>query len=186
MVIRSHTIPVFLFLAVSFAMAVQAAPNRKKEGESPMQLSSSAFESGEMIPSQYTCDGADVSIPLSWTNAPEGVRSFALIVDDPDAPVGTWVHWVMYNIPADVRALPENIPADPQTENGAVQGLNDFRRIGYGGPCPPDGTHRYFFRLFALDTELGLEPGASRDELLEAIEGHVIAKAELMGRYKRQ
>lgn len=149
-------------------------------------LTSSAFKEGEMIPMKYTCDGADVSPPLAWSDPPEGTGSFALISDDPDAPVGTWVHWVMYNIPADVSELPEGVPADKELKSGAVQGVNDFRKFGYGGPCPPGGTHRYFFKLYALGTELNLNPGATKADVEEAVRGHILGEARLMGRYSRR
>ncbi len=150
-----------------------------------MKLISSAFGEGEMIPSKYTCDGPDISPPLEWTEAPEGVQSFALISDDPDAPVGTWVHWVIYDIPCNVNKLPENVPKTGTLENGARQGRNDFGRTGYGGPCPPGGTHRYYFKLFALNRKLNLKPCITKKELLKAMEGHILAEAQLMGRYKR-
>jgi len=151
-----------------------------------LTITSSAFEPNESIPSQYTCDGEDLSPPLSWSNTPADTRSFVLICDDPDAPMGTWVHWVLYDIPAEVRSLEENIPADAVLPNGAMHGMTDFRRLGYGGPCPPSGTHRYFFKLYALDTVLGQEPGLRKDDVLTAIEGHVLEKSELVGTYKRQ
>ncbi|NIM20609.1 MAG: YbhB/YbcL family Raf kinase inhibitor-like protein [Candidatus Latescibacteria bacterium] len=150
-----------------------------------IKLESAAFEHGGMIPSKYTCDGADVSPPLVWSGLPEGTKSVALICDDPDAPMGTWVHWVIYNIPPDTTSLDEGIPSKENIELGARQGKNDFRKIGYGGPCPPGGTHRYFFKLYALDTVLDLEPGATKRELLKSMEGHISAQGELMGRYKR-
>lgn len=150
------------------------------------QLKSSAFQANGEIPRKYTCDGPDVSPPLAWTHPSEGTRSFALIVDDPDAPVGTWVHWVLYDLPASVRELPEGVPKNQELDNGAKQGRNDFRRIGYGGPCPPPGpAHRYFFKLYALDRSTGLKAGATKDELLRAMEGHILAQMELVGRYKR-
>lgn len=150
-----------------------------------MDLSSTAFKNGTSIPKQYTCDGPNISIPLQWSGTPEKTKSFALIVDDPDAPRGTWVHWILFNIPAGATALPENIKKTRTIPNGARQGMNDFREIGYGGPCPPGGTHRYFFRLYALDTELQLEPGSARSDLERDMSGHILSEAELMGTYKR-
>ncbi|MCP4688378.1 MAG: YbhB/YbcL family Raf kinase inhibitor-like protein [Desulfobacterales bacterium] len=150
-----------------------------------MKLTSAAFTEGAMIPVKYTCDGADPSPPLQWGPAPGGARSFALICDDPDAPAGNWVHWVYYSIPADVKALPENVGAAERPGPGGVQGKNDFRKLGYGGPCPPGGTHRYYFKLYALDAVLDLPPGASKKTLLKAMEGHILEEAQLMGRYKR-
>ena len=152
-----------------------------------MELKSTAFGEGEMIAAKYTCDGMDISPPLSWTPGPEGTKSYAIISDDPDAPMGTWVHWVLYDLPADVRELQENVPQEKTLSSGAnaKHGINDFRRIGYGGPCPPGGTHRYFFKLYALDTSLGKEAGMTKAELLRAMEGHILAETQLMGRYSR-
>jgi Raf kinase inhibitor-like YbhB/YbcL family protein len=150
-----------------------------------IKVSSTAFEEEGMIPAKYTCDEEDVSPPLAWDSIPEGTKTLALICDDPDAPVGTWVHWVLFNLPADISELPENIPPEKELENGAKQGTNDFGRIGYGGPCPPGGTHRYYFKLYALDVELDLEAGERKPQLLEAMEGHILAEGQLMGRYSR-
>ena len=150
-----------------------------------MEIRSSAFGSGERIPVKYTCDGADFSPSLEWTAGPAGTKSFALICDDPDAPMGTWVHWVIFDIPAAALMLAEGITREKELPGGGVQGMNDFRRIGYGGPCPPGGTHRYFFKLYALDAALGLKPGITKDQLLKAMKGHVLAEAQLMGTYKR-
>ena len=149
-------------------------------------LSSQAFRSGAEIPRQHTCDGADQSPPLSWTGVPSGTQRFALIVDDPDAPVGTWVHWVVYDVPSDATQLPQGVPKSETLSNGAQQGTNDFRKVGYGGPCPPPGKpHRYFFKLYALDAPTGLNPRATKADVLRAVEGHVLGQAELMGTYKR-
>jgi hypothetical protein len=146
---------------------------------------SSAFTEGALIPRKYTCDAEDISPDLKWSGAPKEAKSLALICDDPDAPVGTWVHWVLFNIPADVTALPAGIPADAALKNGARHGKNDFRKLGYGGPCPPGGTHRYFFKLYALDTLLTLESGSTKAQLLAAMKGHILAEGQLMGKYKR-
>ena len=149
-------------------------------------LSSPSFPAGGGIARQHTCEGADVSPPLSWRGAPPGTKSFALIVDDPDAPVGTWVHWVLYDLPGDATQLPDAVPMTETLASGARQGINDFRKVGYGGPCPPPGkAHRYFFKLYALDTATNLKPRADKAALLRAIEGHVVAQAELIGTYKR-
>lgn len=151
-----------------------------------MEIKSSAFKAQEKIPTKYTCDGADVSPPLSWTDVPEKTQSLTLISDDPDAPVGTWVHWVIYDLPPDTRELPEGVAKKDVLENGAKQGITDFKRVGYGGPCPPPGpTHRYFFKLYALDTKLGLPPRATKRDVEKAIKGHVLAQAELVGLYRR-
>ncbi len=151
-----------------------------------IKLTSSAFEDGGMIPSKYTCDGDDVSPPLKWDNVPEEVRSIALICDDPDAPMGTWVHWVLFNLPAGARELSENVPADNTLADGARQGLTDFGRVGYGGPCPPGGTHRYFFKIYALDVQVELASTARKQDLLGAMEGHILAQGQLVGKYKRR
>ena len=145
----------------------------------------SAFGDGEEIPSRYTCDGEDVSPPLWWEGVPEGTISLALLVDDPGAPLGTWGHWVLFNLPPDVRELPEGVPREQRLPNGALQGRNDLRRTGYQGPCPPRGSHRYRFRLYALDTQLDLGPDARHPQLLEAMKGHVLGWGELVGTYRR-
>jgi Raf kinase inhibitor-like YbhB/YbcL family protein len=151
-----------------------------------MQLKSTAFSAGGTIPKENTCDGADVSPLLAWSDAPTGTKSFALIADDPDAPVGTWVHWVMFDLPADSSGLAAGIAKQPELPNGARQGTNDFRKTGYGGPCPPPGKpHRYFFKLYALDGKLGLKAGATKAEVEKAMKGHILAQGELLGRYAR-
>jgi len=150
-----------------------------------IRIMSAAFEEGGKIPRKYTCDGADISPPLGWTSVPEGTKSLALISDDPDAPLGTWVHWVIFNLPPNIKELPENVPPQMELKNGAKQGKNDFRKIGYGGPCPPGGVHRYYFKLYALDKVLNLEAGATKAQLLKAMEGHILADGQLMGKYER-
>ncbi|MFM6036605.1 MAG: YbhB/YbcL family Raf kinase inhibitor-like protein [Sphaerospermopsis kisseleviana] len=151
-----------------------------------MKLTSSAFVDNGLIPAKYTCDGADISPPLNWEEIPPNTQSLALIVDDPDAPKMTFVHWVIYDIPSSVNQLPEKIVGGKTIPMGGIQGKNDFGKLGYGGPCPPSGTHRYFFHLYALDKKLNLEPGVSKNQILTAMAGHVLAKAELMGKYQRQ
>ncbi len=150
-----------------------------------IQLISEAFSEGAMIPTRYTCDGEDVSPPLSWTELPPETGSFALICEDPDAPVGTWDHWVLFNIPASATGLPEAVPATATLDDGSVHGNNSWGRLGYGGPCPPGGTHRYIFSLFALDIKLDLKSGATKSGLLKAMEGHILARTRLMGKYRR-
>lgn len=150
-----------------------------------IQLNSSVFENEGMIPSKYSCDGEDISPPLSWPSVPERTQTIALIADDPDAPMGTFVHWVLFNLPADVQELPEDVPSEKKLDNGALQGTNDFKKIGYGGPCPPGGTHRYYFKIYALDTEIDLEAGATKKDLINAMEGHILAQGQLMGKYQR-
>ena len=151
-----------------------------------MILTCPSFEPAELIPPVYTCDGKDLSPPLRWTEAPAGTKSFALISDDPDAPMGTWVHWVVWNIPASVNSLEENLPKKDSLPGGIRQGTSDFRRIGYGGPCPPSGTHRYFFHLYALDALLELPASTTKAQLEKAMKGHVLGQAELMGKYRRK
>jgi Raf kinase inhibitor-like YbhB/YbcL family protein len=150
------------------------------------ELTSTAFSAGETIPKKFTCDGPDVSPKLSWNDPPAKTESFALIMDDPDAPAGTWVHWVLYDVPADAKELPEGVPKQEQLASGARQGRNDFGRIGYGGPCPPPGKpHRYFLKLYALDTKLNLKSGATKADLERAMKGHILAQADRIGRYGR-
>ena len=151
----------------------------------PFELKS-PFAAGGPIPRKYTCDGEDISPPLQWSSAPQDTQSFALIADDPDAPIGTWVHWVLYNLPGGTCALPEAILPDANLPDGSRHGKNSWGRLGYGGPCPPSGTHRYFFKLYALDAVLELPAAASKEELLQAMEGHILAQTELMGLYSRQ
>ena len=179
----------FLFTGV-LVLILMAVPlmesQAAKKGGRKMIITSPAFKEGSMIPAKYTCDAQDISPPLEWNKVPAGTKSLALICDDPDAVVGTWVHWVVYNIPPDASKLDENIKGEKEFSNGMIQGSNDWPRIGYGGPCPPSGTHRYFFKLYALDTLLDLKPGATKAQVLKAMNGHVLAEAQLMGRYKRQ
>ena len=149
-------------------------------------LKSSAFTHEAMIPSEYTCDGKNISPELSWDGVPDGTKSLALIADDPDAPSKTWVHWVVFNLPPDTRKLPENFTKTPELENGTIQGITSFRKNGYGGPCPPGGTHRYYFKLYALDTLLDLGPSAEKSDVVQAMDGHLLGQAVLMGRYTRR
>jgi len=144
-------------------------------------LKSTAFADGKPIPDQYSCWGEGISPPLEWSEAPAGTKSFALIVDDPDAPSGTYVHWIIYNIPASSTGLPEAVAPEAQLQDGSLQGMNSSRRTGFTSPCPPSGTHRYYFKLHALDTALDLASGATKDQLLKAIQGHVLAEGQLMG-----
>ena len=150
-----------------------------------MQLTSKAFKEGGAIPKKYTCEGGDVSPPLEWTSVPDEAMTLALISDDPDASNGVWVHWVLYNIPAHIMEIPENLPREGQLENGTMQGQNDFKKIGYGGPCPPSGIHRYVFKIYALDKELDLAPGATNKQLLQAMEGHILDRAQFLGTYSK-
>ena len=150
-----------------------------------IKITSTAFSEGSAIPSRHTCDGKDVSPALDWTAVPDQAKSLALICDDPDAPAGTWVHWVFFNLPPSTKNLAEGVPAQETLASGAKQGKNSFGKIGYNGPCPPKGSvHRYFFKLYALDTELNLAPGATKDQLLKVMDGHVLAEGQLMGRFQ--
>lgn len=151
-----------------------------------MKLTSTAFQEGATIPSQYTGDGQDLSPPLRWTGAPGAVKSLALICDDPDAPRGTWVHWVLWNLPADQDGLTEGVPSGPTLPSGARQGKNDFGNMGYGGPAPPPGKpHRYFFKLYALDSALDLAEASTKAQLEQAMKSHILASGQLMGKYAR-
>ena len=155
-------------------------------GTMAFTISSPSFQNDASIPKKFTCDGADVSPELHWSSPPAGTQSFALISDDPDAPVGTWTHWVLFDLPAETTSLPENVAKVDELPAGGRQGRNDFRKIGYGGPCPPPGKpHRYFFKLYALDKRLNLKPGASKQEVEQAMQGHILGRAELMGKYQR-
>lgn len=168
--------------AVEATLPVEVAPPPATEARMPFALTSSAFSPGEPIPEKYSCKGEDLSPPLAWGDPPEGTLSFALIMDDPDAPVGSWDHWIVFNLPADARALDEGLaPGDAP----ATFGGNSWGRSDYGGPCPPSGTHRYFFKLYALDTVLDLGAGAGKSQLQAAMQGHVLAEAELMGTFSR-
>lgn len=183
-----------LLTMIVLAITICGCERQKKPGEiseersreMTVSVSSSAFQEGGMIPAKYTCDGNDVSPPLEWTAVPEGTVSVALISDDPDAPMGTWVHWVMWNIPPTVCELPENVPPKPELPDGSRQGISDFRRPGYGGPCPPGGVHRYYFKIYALDTMLDLPSSTKKSDLLKAMKGHILAEGQLMGKYSRR
>jgi Raf kinase inhibitor-like YbhB/YbcL family protein len=178
-----------LHIAVSSVLALilnplLAAAVRGK-AVSEFQLKSPTFSNGGAIPPKFTCDGPDVSPELSWNDPPEGTKAFALIMDDPDAPGATWVHWVLYDLQPSVRGLPESVPKTKDLQIGARQGVNDFRRVGYGGPCPPRGaSHRYSFRLYALDRLTQLLAGASKGNLERAMKGHILAQSELIGRFQ--
>jgi len=170
----------FLLLPIVL-VAVSGAPITEGATMAAMTITSPAFRNGELIPSKFTCDGADVNPALNIGNVPQEAKSLALIMDDPDAPGGMWVHWVAWNIDPKTREIKENgVPP------GAKLGVNDFRKTPYGGPCPPSGTHRYFFKLYALDTMLDLGPDATKTALEKSMKGHIVAQGEMMGRYKRK
>jgi Raf kinase inhibitor-like YbhB/YbcL family protein len=149
------------------------------------QLTSPVFEHKQAIPEKYTCKGKNISPELTWNNPPLGTAAYGLIVDDPDAPAGTWVHWVIYNIPGSLQGLPESIRNDKEIINIGINGINSSNKYGYSGPCPPFGTHRYFFRLYALDQILDIKQGANKPELIKAMQGHILAIAELMGTFTK-
>ena len=177
----------FLVLVLLSSLWLACGSASKEEAvKMSIQMTSSVFTEGQPIPKKYTCEGPDVSPPLAWTGVPAGAKSLVLICDDPDAPMGTWVHWVLFNLPPDTTSLPENLPKKPELDNGARQGVNDFKRPGYGGPCPPPGKpHRYFFKLYALDRPVDLGEGARKKDVEKAMQGHVVAQGQLMGMYRR-
>src|SRR5437667_4828602 len=185
---RVMWLPVVSGLSTLIGMLALSAA-RDQGGRMAFSLSSAAFKEGAAIPGKHTCAGADVSPPLVWSGAPPGTAAFALIADAPDAPAGTWVHWVLYDIAPTLSAIPENVVKVETLKElgGAAQGKNDFRRLGYGGPCPPPGKpHRYFFKLYALNAWLGLSPGATKTNVERAMDGRVLATAQLMGTFGRQ
>lgn len=163
---------------------VLAASN--KASGATMKITSSAFAEGQTIPKQYTGDGRNISPPLTWSGAPEKTKSFALICDDPDAPVGTWIHWVVYDIPASVHGLNESVIPQAVLKEGGKHGTSSFKSLGYGGPAPPPGkVHHYYFKLYALDSELGIKPGATKQQVLDGMKGHILAEAQIIGTYSR-
>jgi len=176
--------------AVLISLVAKKRDTTTSKGEKTMNIliTSDAFQEGEAIPTKYTCDGDDLSPDLRWSDIPPNTKSLALICEDPDAPSGRFTHWVLFDLPPTVTELPEGVSTAERLANGAVQGQNDFGRIGYGGPCPPtnDNEHRYYFRIYALDIELQLQPGARREDVIPAMVGHVLAAGHLMGKYKRK
>jgi Raf kinase inhibitor-like YbhB/YbcL family protein len=181
------------YILLVFPMMLFSCQKEKNGTESPdvpaekmtIKVSSSALEQGELIPSKYTADGQNISPPLEWQDMPTETKSIALICDDPDAPLGTWVHWVMWNIPPEKSSLAENVPAVETLPDGTKQGITDFKSTGYGGPAPPSGTHRYYFKIYALDIKLSLPADSTKANLLKAMKGHILAEGRLMGTYKR-
>ena len=184
-------------LAAVFCLLLSCSGNKNESGNTQsagkdtvtaktpegMSLSSTAFESGKPIPKKYTCDAEDISPPLRWKNIPAQTQSLALICDDPDAPGGTWVHWVVFNISPKITEIPENFTRKQTAENGIQQGMNDFKKTGYGGPCPPSGTHHYSFRLYALDCAISSEKPLTKNELERLMKDRILGKAELIGTY---
>ncbi len=174
---------------VAFAALICACARGATERREPMKitLTSPSFKEGQPIPRNFTCQGTNLSPALAWDGVPDGTRSIALIMDDPDAPRGIWVHWALWNLPLEARSLPEAVPTKAALDGGAKQGQNDFRQVGYGGPCPPPGKpHRYYFKLYALDAQLSLKEGvAQKADLVAAMEGHILAEGQLMGTFAR-
>ncbi len=175
-----------VLLCILVTVTGLSTPDAQGSDAMTMRLTSTAFADQGMIPATYTCDSRDISPPLAWSGVPAQAKCLALLCDDPDAPVGDWVHWVIFNIPANSAGLAEAVPTNKTLPDGSIQGRNGWGRQGYGGPCPPGGTHRYFFTLFALDAPLGLSPQAGKADLLKAVQGHILAQAQLMGRYARR
>ena len=171
-------------LCLAAGLLFAACPTAAPEGD--FKLTSSAFPAGTTIPTKYSCSGQDISPPLAWSGAPAGTKSFALIMDDPDAPGRTWVHWVLFNLPAATKSLPENLPKTDELADGSRHGVNGEPKIGYEGPCPPPGpVHHYHFKLYALDAKLGLKPGATKAAVEKAMKGHILGEAHLVGLFKR-
>jgi Raf kinase inhibitor-like YbhB/YbcL family protein len=186
--IRSKLIILIFMLSLVGAGCKPVSTSPAQEGGTPMpiQVTSPAFSEGSTIPKKYTCDAEDLSPALAWSGLPEGTQSLALITHDPDAPVGDWVHWVIYDIPAKLSGFPEGVAKSPTVQGIGTQGINDSSKTGYNGPCPPKGKpHRYFFMLFALDAALNLKPGATHADLEKAMRGHILAQGQLMGKYSR-
>lgn len=172
-------------ILLASAVSAVGQEEKKEGGKMSIQLESTAFAPETPIPAKYSCRGADISPPLAWSDVPEGVKSFALIVDDPDAPVGIWVHWVYFNIPASTRSLPEAVPAGAALPDGSIQGVGSSRDNRFHGPCPPSGRHRYYFKLYALDTMLDLAPSTDKKALVSAMQGHILAEGQLMGYFSK-
>jgi len=189
--LRAVSIVLLMIFAVACTKQPAASTQNPPTTQTPsattaaIKLTSSAFTEGQSIPRQYSCNGINISPSLEWSGIPKSAKTLAIITDDPDAPAGTWVHWVVYNLPADTMGMIENVPATEDLKGGGLQGKNDFEKIGYGGPCPPSGTHRYFFKLYALDNELPLKAGATKAEVEKAMDGHIQAQAQLMGTYRK-
>ena len=171
--------PYFLSLSLLILPIIVSAKTMELK---QMELTSTAFSNNQIIPKKYTCDGDDISPSLAWKNAPENTKSFVLLVDDPDAPRGTWDHWILFNIPADINSLPENMTELPV---GTKEAINSWGNTGYGGPCPPSGVHRYFFKLYALDVMLTINKKPTRAHIIDAMDGHIIEQVNLIGKYQR-
>ena len=180
----------FVLTLVVFGAGCSGGEEESDSGEGvegmSIRLESTAFEDGEFIPAKYTCDGEDLSPPLRWENVPQGTKSVVIICDDPDAPMGTWVHWVLFDIPADAGGLDEGVPGMASPPKGGTHGANDFKRLGYGGPCPPPGgPHRYFFKIYALDAKLEMKSAVTKATVVKAMKDHVLGEGRLLGKYER-
>jgi Raf kinase inhibitor-like YbhB/YbcL family protein len=185
-ILRPATLVLLAGLGTSLLAGCTSEDQSSVAPETVLVVSSPAFAEGTQIPEEYTCDGSDISPPLNWSEPPAGTRSLALIMDDPDAPGGVFTHWVIFNLPAGSTQLPAAVPTNPELSSGALQGSNDFGRIGYSGPCPPSGSpHRYRFTLYAVDEVLELSPGAAQSQVRQALEGHVLAQDQLTGTYQK-
>lgn len=171
-----------LFLTLAFANTRGTA----EEIPAPIQLTSPAFEGGGEIPAEYTCEGQNISPPLEWGAIPRESQSVVLIMEDTDAPMGIWVHWVLFNLPPTIHSLPEALPALKQLANGEIQGMNSYKTHGYSGPCPPSGSHQYVFKLYALDKPMPEREGVTKSDLEEEMKGHTLAAGELMGTYRKK
>ena len=176
---------VFSLVFIAGVLLFQPCGFGKEDGMKKIVVTSSAFGEGDRIPSDFTCDGVNMSPPIEWSGVPANTGSLAVIVDDPDAPSGNWVHWLVYDLPPDLTQLPSGISAGEKLSIGGLQGHTDFGKTGYRGPCPPSGEHRYFFKVYALDAMLRLKSGASKQELSQAMQGHILAGGVLMGKYAR-
>jgi Raf kinase inhibitor-like YbhB/YbcL family protein len=173
------------FLQTSMPQGVKVNKPKQRDEKMSIKLQSNAFKEGEMIPAKYTCSGEGISPELKWSKFPKATKTFAIILNDPDAPSGDFVHWIVYNIPANVKELHEDVTPTRNVPDEVEMGTNSAGRVGYFGPCPPSGTHHYIFRIYALNTVLHLEAGAEKHVLLKAMEGHILAEGKLMGRYKK-
>ncbi|MBW2020678.1 MAG: YbhB/YbcL family Raf kinase inhibitor-like protein [Deltaproteobacteria bacterium] len=182
-----HLFRISLVFLLTLACTVATQDKGQADQVTKLQVESAAFKAGDTIPKRYTCDGADVSPPLAWSAPPEGTEQLVLICDDPDAPGRTWVHWVLFGLSPNTLGVPEDVPQEEVVLVGAKQGRNDFGRIGYGGPCPPRGmgTHRYFFKVYAVDLPPHIPAGATKAQVIRMIRGHILAEGQLMGRYGR-
>ena len=174
-----------IFSVVVFCGMILPGGMRAEEVMEKIEVRSPAFSEGDSIPREFACDGANMSPPIEWSGVPSHAQSIAIIADDPDAPSGDWVHWVLYDLPPSLTGIPAGVPVSEKLPAGGTQGRTDFGKIGYGGPCPPKGTHRYFFKIYALDTMLHSKSGMTKKELLNAMQGHVLAEGQLMGKYRR-